>query len=84
MPLALRPDHGCPNSLFKLSTRSSRPMLCQAVEAAATCWESIKKWVLKPHCGLGSRVKQPCIPRIGDWFPHAPVGANLGKTLSAG
>jgi hypothetical protein len=41
MPLALRPDHGCPNSLFKLSTRSSRPMLCQAVEAAATCWGSV-------------------------------------------
>ena len=33
--------------------------------------ESIKKWVLKPHCGLGSRAKKPCIPLIGDWFPYA-------------
>src|SRR6476620_4041023 len=30
--------------------------------------ESIKKWVLKPYFGLGSRVKRPGIPRIGDRF----------------
>jgi hypothetical protein len=30
--------------------------------------ESIKKRVLKPYFGLGSRVKRPGIPRIGDRF----------------
>jgi hypothetical protein len=34
-------NYGCPNSLFKLSTRSPRPMLCQAVEAAAICWRRL-------------------------------------------
>ena len=27
--------------------------------------ESIKKWVLKSHCGFGSRIKRPGIPPIG-------------------
>jgi hypothetical protein len=36
--------------------------------------ESIKKWVLKPHCRLGSQVKRPGIPRIGDRFPHSAGG----------
>jgi hypothetical protein len=36
--------------------------------AAYLSQESIKKWVLKPYFGLGSRVKRPGIPRIGDRF----------------
>ena len=35
--------------------------------------ESTKNRVLKPYFGLGSGVKRPGIPRIGDGFSHPPV-----------
>ena len=45
---------------------------------SAMLLECIKKWVLKPHCGLGFRLNDPAFQELATGFPHWPCGVAPG------